>query len=355
MREVYEQRREAVRRRMKERNIDSLLILYPSNRYYLSGFELFDPQCNESAGCLFLTLSGRDFLCTDSRYLEAARRVWEEEDIFIYSGNRLEQLRDFIFKQGVRCVGFEEKVITYEMYDSLSEEIPLVPCGGLVEELRCIKDEKEIELMALSCDINHEVLQSISLEKMDGLTEREVAWRIECLFREKGAEEMAFSPIVAWGKNSALPHYNPGLTTIGSRGPLLVDVGGRYCGYCSDQTRTLWIGEDVPSFFLDTLELVKRAQQLAIERLKVGMEIRQLYFLVKDFFEENGVGDRFIHALGHGIGLDTHEAPAVGPRNNNIFRPNMVVTIEPGLYFPEWGGVRWEHMVVVTEEGARVL
>ncbi len=175
------------------------------------------------------------------------------------------------------------------------------------------------------------------------------------MFREEGAEGMSFSPIVAWGKNSALPHHCPSSQRIEEGAPLLIDVGGRYMGYCSDQTRTMWIGEDIPSFFLETLDLVKRAQQLAIEKIRPGMVIRDLYLLVKSFFQDEGVGDRFTHALGHGIGLDTHELPGIGPKNNNRFRPNMVVTIEPGLYFPQWGGVRWEYMVVIGDEGAKIL
>ncbi len=353
--EVYEKRREKVKSKMKEKNIETLLVLYPSNRYYLSGFELSDPQCNESAGCLILTLSDKDYLCTDPRYLEAAKRVWEEDNIFIYTHDKFRQLREFLLKKHLRNVGFEENIMTYSMYNVLSKELSMLPCRGIVESVRAIKDEKELEIITRSCAINHKVMQMVCGETWNGMSEAELAWRIESMFREEGAEGMSFSPIVAWGKNSALPHHCPSSQRIEEGAPLLIDVGGRYMGYCSDQTRTMWIGEDIPSFFLETLDLVKRAQQLAIEKIRPGMVIRDLYLLVKSFFQDEGVGDRFTHALGHGIGLDTHELPGIGPKNNNRFRPNMVVTIEPGLYFPQWGGVRWEYMVVIGDEGAKIL
>ncbi len=355
MKYIYERRRVQVKRKMREKNLEAFMVLYPSNRFYLSGFELSDPQCNESAGCLILTLSDRDYLCTDPRYLEAAKRVWDEENIFIYAHDKFREIRDFILKNQLRNIGFEENIMTYSMYNALSKDLCMLPCKGVVEEIRTIKDEGELELIARSCNINHKVMDQIYKKSLEGITEAELAWDIECMFRDGGAEEMSFSPIVAWGKNSALPHYSPSHQHIKKGAPLLIDVGGRYRGYCSDQTRTLWIGEDMPSFFWETLDLVKTAQQLAIEKIRPGMVIKDLYFLVKAFFEEHGVEDRFTHALGHGIGLDTHEMPGIGPKNNNKFEPNMVVTIEPGLYFPEWGGVRWEHMVVVEEEGARVL
>lgn len=351
----FVKRRERVKKKIKELNLDAYLVLHPANRFYLSGFELQDPQCNESAGCILILPDKEDYLLTDPRYFETAQKLWDKNYLFIYTSNKEEEIKKFLIKNKLKDIGFEPNIMTYEFYKSLSESVNLHPYKGLIESLREIKDEDEINFIKESVKINHKVFDRLNSMELIGVTEEELAWEIEKLFRDFGATEMAFNPIVAYGKNAAEPHYTPGKIKVQKNGCLLIDIGGRYKDYCSDQTRTFWIGDRVPDYFSRVLDLVISAQRLAIENLKVGMRIKDLFFLVKDFFNENGVGDNFTHALGHGIGLETHEAPALGSRNNKTFKPGMVVTIEPGLYFPEWGGVRWEHMVVVTEEGAKVL
>jgi len=353
-RNKYFSRREQIKKKIKEMEIDAFLVMHPANRFYLSGFELFDPQCNESAGCILILPGDRDFLCTDPRFYQAALKVWEKEDLFIYTHNKMEELKEFLIKNNLKNIGFEQNILSFEFYNCLSKAVNMLPCKGIIEEMRAVKDEEELKALEDSCKINHKVFNKIENLNVKGLIEKELAWEIEKLFRELGAEEMAFKSIVASGKNAALPHHIPSEKNI-DENCLLIDIGGRYNFYCSDQTRTYWIGKNVPDYFLKTLELVKKAQKMAIENIRPGMVIKELYFLVKDFFNEHGVGDRFTHALGHGIGLETHEPPSIGPKNNQKFKPNMVVTIEPGLYFPEWGGVRWEHMVVVTEFGGKVL
>ncbi len=355
MKEIYAHRRDQIKKRISSMGMDAFLVLHPANRFYLSGFELHDPQCNESAGCILILPGDRDFLCTDPRYYEAAIRVWDIEDVFIYTYNRMEELKEFFIKNGLKNIGFEQNIMSFEFYNCLSKSLNMLPCKGIVEEIRITKDEIELKALEDSCKINHRVFDSILKLSMESFDEKGLEWEIEKSFRGLGAQEMAFKSIVASGKNAALPHYIPSNKKIETDSCLLIDIGGRYNFYCSDQTRTFWIGDNVPDYFSKTLELVKKAQSIAINAIRPGMVIKDLYFLVKEFFNQHGVGDRFTHALGHGVGLETHEPPSIGPKNNKKFEPNMVVTIEPGLYFPEWGGVRWEHMVVVTDEGARVL
>ncbi len=351
----FYKRREQIKNKIKEYKLDACLIMHPANRFYLSGFELHDPQCNESAGLIVILPNDRDYLLTDPRYYEAALRIWDKRDIFIYKNNKLDEIKDFLIKNNLKNIGFEPNIVSYEMYNALSKSLNMMPCKGIVENLREIKDEDELQAIENSCLINHMVLEKIDIEEIIGMQEKELEWEIEKSFRELGATELAFKSIVAVGKNAALPHYMPGNEEIKKGNCLLIDIGGRYENYCSDQTRTFWIGTDIPEYFEKALKLVREAQILAIENLRPGMVIKDLYFMVKDFFNSHGVGDRFTHALGHGVGLEVHEIPAIGPKNNKKFKPNMVITIEPGLYFPEWGGVRWEHMVVVTEKGAKVL
>ena len=354
MGDVFATRREALRRKLKENGLEAYLVLHPANRYYLSGFELHDPQCNESAGCLLITVQGRDWLCTDGRFLEAARQCWPEETIFGYTGNRAGQLAEFLADK-TKSLGFESRIMSHQLFDWLSSELELVPSRGLVEEMRMIKDESEIEALRHSCRLNHDVLTELKSQRIAGRSEAAIAWELEKSFREGGASELAFPPIVASGVNAARPHHLPGTTEIQEQAPLLLDTGARLGNYCSDQSRTLWIGSRPTSEFQATLDLVRQAQKLAIDSIRPDLAVRDLYIRVSEFFRKHGVADSFPHALGHGIGLETHEPPGLGSTSRDVLQPGMVITIEPGLYYPGWGGVRWEHMVVVREHGAEVL
>ena len=348
-------RREKIREKIQQQELDAYLVLHPANRYYLSGFELHDPQCNESAGCLIITAEGRDWLCTDPRYLEAAKNLWPENDLYIYKKDRGKNLSDFVSGLGISRLGFEKKIMSFELYQELSQGLELQPFKGLTEELRLQKQDLELQYLQESCDLNHEIFAQIPVMLEKGCTEASLAWKIEKMFRERGASELAFSPIVAFGANAALPHHLPGEDKLTEGTPVLVDVGARYQQYCSDQSRTFWFGKHPTQEFQKLLDTVKQAQQLAIDNIRPGKEIKGLYRMVVDFFESHSLGKHFTHALGHGIGLETHEAPGVGPNQETVLQEGMVITVEPGLYFSGWGGIRWEHMVAVTPEGAKVL
>ncbi|MFO8030967.1 MAG: Xaa-Pro peptidase family protein [Desulfohalobiaceae bacterium] len=354
--DILTQRRQALRAKLEENSLDAYLVLHPANRFYLSSFELHDPQCNESAGCLLLTAQGRDFLLTDPRYAQQARSLWQEQNLCIYRQDRNHRLAELLHELGAYQVGFESRTMNYETYAALQDKVHLQPCPGLVEDLRRIKDQEEIERLRTSCKLNHQVLTQLEQELLrPGVSEKELAWELEKLFKEGGASELAFPPIVALGKNAALPHHLPGPQQLQKDQPLLVDTGARLEGYCSDQSRTYWLGAEPMHHFCSTLELVRQAQNLALESIEPEMPVKELYQKVYDFFASQGVEEHFTHALGHGIGLETHEAPSLGPKSQDILQPGMVITIEPGLYYPEWGGVRWEYMVLVTQQGAQVL
>lgn len=339
---------------MRAQGVDFFLVQSPANRFYLSGFELFDPQCNESSGCLLVT-ENKTILMTDPRYLDAGKECFSVEDIFIYSGNRFEKINEFLKKAGVVRLGFEPQWMRYDFLESLKKEFEPVPVRGLVEELRLIKDEDEIEVMKRSCRLNHKIFSLIEGMIEPGLTEVEIAWAAEKMFRESGASGLSFSTIVASGPRSALPHATPLNRPVKNNSPLLIDMGCRLDDYCSDQTRTFWVGDKPSEEFRTTRELVIEAQQLAIKMIEPGIPINQLYETVRSFFEAQGVSKHFTHALGHGIGLETHEPPSIGPLARGQFMPGMIVSIEPGLYYPEWGGVRWEYMVLINENGAKIL
>jgi Xaa-Pro aminopeptidase len=351
-------RRTRLRQKIQDAGLAGLLVSHAANRYYLSGFELHDPQCNESSGLLLVTATGEDYLLTDPRYKDAALRLWPEENLFIYTGGAREAIREFLqntVDTGAAPLGFESKAMCMDDYTFHAQVLRLEPTDGLVEDMRLIKDPVEIEAMRRSCGLNHAVFSKVPELLVPGTTESEIAWELEKLFREHGASELAFDAIVAVGPNGALPHAIPGQDRVLENCPVLVDMGARLDGYCSDQTRTFWVGDTPTAEFQRTLEQVQEAQALAIEIIKPGVPMIEAYETARNYFKEQGVAEHFTHGLGHGVGLETHEAPSLSTRSKGEFQPGMVVTVEPGLYYPEWGGVRWEYMVLVTDDGCEVL
>lgn len=359
---VHAARRERLRRLMAARGLDALLVSAPANRYYLSGFELHDPQCDESAGRLVITAGGDDWLATDSRYTDAASRLWEQERVFVYGGDAARDLASLLRRAGSR-VGFESRGVSAAFARDLAARTRGFPCleaaDGLVEELRVIKDAAEIAALERSFALNHRLLGHVEAllasGAWQGRTERELAWEVERFFRENGADELAFASIVACGVNAALPHAIPGEARVPAQGVVLTDVGCRVAGYCSDQTRTFWSGDAPSRAFTDALALTRKAQDAALAVMRPGIACAEVYGAALEVFERAGQARFFTHGLGHGVGLQTHEAPSLSPRSAASLAPGMVVTVEPGLYYPDWGGVRWEYTVVVEEGGVRVL
>ncbi len=357
----FAQRRERAKEQLRQRGLDAFLVSHAANRYYLSGFELHDPQFNESAGRLVLMVGGEDILCTDSRYVDAAKRLWPEENILVYGQDAPEdiaaRLLDMAGGRRLR-VGFEARLITLDFYERLFRDAGLeaVRADGVVESLRLIKDAEEIRRMEASCRLNQRLMDRLPDMLEPGRSEAEVAWDIEVFFREHGAEELAFSGIVACGRNAALPHAIPSRNAVFAREDVvLVDVGCRLNDYCSDQTRTFWVGKNPSARFRETLALVQEAQARAIECIRPGVIARDVYDEARNFFARHNKAHAFTHGLGHGVGLETHEGPGLNSRSGMELVPGMIVTVEPGLYYPDWGGVRWEHMILVTEDGHKIL
>ena len=351
----FSQRREKVRPLLRRAGLAGLLVTLDANRFYLSGFELHDPQVNESAGYLVILADGADWLCTDGRFFDAARRVWEEERIFLYHGPALGEVNRLLRDKAHGTVGFEARQISVEDFDLLSPGLSLQRADGLVESLRLIKEPEEIRRLETACRLNHRLMDRLPEILKPGRSEAEVAWDIERFFRDNGARELAFASIVAAGANAALPHAEPGPDRLRENGGVLIDAGCRVEEYCSDQTRSFWLGDAPDGEWRSHLELIQEAQKLSISAIRPGAGMAAIYGLARKYLDDAGVGELFTHGLGHGIGLQTHEAPSLNPRAEGVLRAGMVVTVEPGLYVPGRSGVRWEHMVLVTEDGNRVL
>ncbi|MBU1248979.1 MAG: aminopeptidase P family protein [Proteobacteria bacterium] len=352
---TFENRREALRIELLRRNLDAIIVSHAANRYYLSGFELHDPQCNETAGWLVITADGRQRLMTDPRYEDAARRLLPAEDVFVYSGKRWDAIIGCLKGLDVKAFAFEPRAMSIFEHEKLHDQVTLIPAENVVEKLRIIKDADEIERMKASCALNHRLMAHLESQLKPGRTELEIAWEIERFFRENGASELAFDSIVGVGPNAALPHARPDTTTLRENELVLVDTGCRYQGYNSDQTRTFWVGENPSDRFKATKDLVVQAQQAAIDILRPGLTFVEAYRAALAVFEKAAAADRFTHGLGHGIGLETHEPPSLSAQADGVLQPGMVVTVEPGLYYPDWGGIRWEYMALITENGCEIM
>ncbi len=350
---AFENRRERLRALLKDKNLPALLVTYPANRYYLSGFELHDSQCNESVGWLVVTQDGRDCLFTDPRFTDAAKRLWPEADTLIYGAGKHTAIAEFLKGRGVSTLGYDPRAMSVFDHEKLRGHFALVESEGLVEGLRRIKEPAEVELLRASCGLNHRVMRDLPDQLAPGMTEVETAWVIERMFRELGAEGLSFPSIVGVGKNAALPHAIPDETKLRDNELVLVDTGCRLHDYCSDQTRTFWVGRTPTERFDETRRLVLAAQKAGMEAIRPGAPISGAYKAAYAVFEAAGVAHMFTHSLGHGIGLETHEGPSLGPRAEGLFQPGMVVTVEPGLYDANWGGIRWEYMVLVTDDGCK--
>jgi Xaa-Pro aminopeptidase len=258
-------------------------------------------------------------------------------------------------------LGFESGRLTYLQFQKLKDRlkadgspVTMVATENLVEDLRVIKDEGELDAIQQSLALAEGAFEAIAPELSPGITEKELAWSLEQAMREMGAEAIAFPPIVAFGPNAALPHAVPTNRTLREGEPILFDWGARLNGYCSDISRTLVLGRPDKTF-KKIYQTVLDAQRKAVEQIKPGISTQEVDKIARDHIADMGYGDFFGHGLGHGVGLATHERPHLSPMRPTTLEAGMVTTVEPGIYIPGWGGVRLENMVVVTREGAIVL
>ena len=338
---------------LAKKELDAIFVSQPENRYYLSGFD-------GSAGYLLITPKNT-ILATDFRYIEQVKAQAPDYQIFQISGKATDWFPKLVAEQNLSRLGFEAGDITFNLYQQLSESLntanaglQLVPVDGLVESLRAIKEPEEIELIAKAVEITDKAFEYIEGVIRIGMTEMEVAWELEKFHREHGSQPLPFDIIVASGPNSALPHARPSQRQIGSGEPIVIDMGARVGGYCSDFTRTLCLG--VPDdTFKKVYDAVLGAQLAAIALIKEGMSGEEADSFARTVIEEAGYAEAFGHSLGHGVGLAPHEQPRLGPNSSEKLESGMVFSIEPGIYLPGWGGVRIEDLVVLEKGEIRVL
>ena len=225
---------------------------------------------------------------------------------------------------------------------------------GIAEKQRSIKDGQELAMLQKAIDASDQAMEAVCPQIQEGMTEREVAWRMEKAMRDFGADALSFDTIVAAGPNGAMAHHQPSDRPIGRGEPIVIDMGARVGGYCSDITRTVVVGEPDDTF-RKIYGIVLGAQLTAINTVKTGMTGEECDSLARTVISEAGYGENFGHSLGHGVGLAVHENPRVGPKSSDTLDADTVFTVEPGIYVTGWGGVRIEDIVVLSNEGATPL
>jgi len=356
----HQSRIDRVRAALPSRGIDALLISHPSNRFYLTGFTADDTPPDESAGYLIITPQ-RAVLVTGSVNVTQAEAQAPHIKVVKNEWRSLAEHAQVIADAGVTRLGYEPHALLVGVKDGLDAElhqrdrtIAWVPVEDVVEELRAVKTPAELELLRRAFDIACQAFERVAPTIQAGQTERQVAWALHGAMVELGAEGPSFPSIVAAGTNAARPHHEPGDRVIAEGEPIVIDMGARYHGYCSDLTRTVWVGRPDDKL-REVYAIVDGAVEAVFERLHPGLSGLDMDKAARDYIESRGYGEQFSHGLGHGVGVRVHEAPSAYKESTDTLQAGHVITIEPGIYMPDWGGVRIEDVVLITADGFEVL
>ncbi len=356
---MSKQRVKKIQKALQGRKLDAVLITEPHNRRYLSGYTAADHGIQETAGILLIPKKGKPWLLTDFRFALQAEEEAQGFTVELYKKGLFTLLKNLLPTLNIRRLGFESHYFLHSSVGKLEEmakniKVEPVPLLGLVERMRAIKTEEEIQLIKKSVLLNEQVFQAVHKTLTPGMTEIDIALSLEQTMKKMGAEEPSFETIVAFGTNAAKPHAVPTNRVLQNGEIVLIDMGLVLQGYCSDMTRTFVVGKPKKKF-LQRLRVVRKAQLAGIKAIRAGAICRDVDQAARKVITDAGYGDFFGHSLGHGVGLAVHEAPGLGSRNRKKLRARMIVTIEPGVYLPDWGGIRLENMAVVREDGCEVL
>ncbi|HEY9243189.1 MAG TPA: aminopeptidase P family protein [Streptosporangiaceae bacterium] len=342
MPEIELARRQRLQPMVAALGADAALITSLPNVRYLTGL------ASSNAALLLPAQGDAAVLATDSRYEGAARR--DAEDLELLIERFIEPaLAKLATERQLTRLAFEAQEMTVQRHQELATTAPaldLVPLGHAVEQLRMVKDEAEIALLAQACAITSQAFDQITGHIRPGLTERELAVLVERTMADLGAEQPAFETIVASGPNGAIPHHAPSSRPLASGDLITIDCGARYAGYHADMTRTVALGAPA-GWQREIYDLVAAAQQAGIDAAVPGADVAQVDGAARGLISQAGHGDHFQHGLGHGVGLEVHEAPIMGYGRTGTLGDRVPITVEPGIYLPGQGGVRIEDTLVV--------
>lgn len=321
---------------------DAFLITNMKNIRYLTGF-------TGDTGKLLITPK-KQYLIVDGRFTEQAEKECSIE-IVDYEKSFIKTIKKLLNAQNAKKCAFEGSNVTFNEFDTLKknlENIELVSDDTTIETLRMKKDKDEIAKIKQALKIALDTFEEIKTSIVPGVTEKEVATEIEYMMKRKGAEGVSFETIVASGKRSSLPHGTPTDKKIEFGDAVVIDMGAIYEGYCSDITRTIFVG-DMTKEQERVYEIVEKAQQKAMDAIKAGLNCNEPHDVVVREFSKDNLAEYFVHALGHGVGMDVHERPFLSPKSSDVFESGMIVTVEPGIYLPNKFGIRIEDMVMLED------
>jgi Xaa-Pro aminopeptidase len=344
-----------LRARLEGARCDALLVTRMVNIRYLTGFT--------GSAALLLVLPDDVLFVTDGRYRDqsaeqlAAAGVEARIEVGLTGGDQRQRLQQAA--TGIARLGLEADDVTWSQQRRFAGEwfpqAELVATEGLVEDLRRVKDEGEVARMAEAARIADDALAAAGSRLPEGPTERELALELDFQMRRLGAEGSSFETIVASGPNGAKPHHRPSDRAIGPGELVVLDFGSVVDGYCSDMTRTVCVGEPSSATARRMVEVVAESQRAGVAAVRAGVGGKAVDEVCRTVIAEAGWADAFLHGTGHGVGLEIHESPRVSSTSSDTLLAGHVVTVEPGVYLPEHGGVRIEDTVVVTDDGCRVL
>lgn len=355
----YEKRIKNLQKQLRRKKVDALLVTQPENRRYLSGFTATDHDIGESSGALLVPARGNGLLLTDFRYRLQAEQEVPHLQVKVYTRGLVNLLKSLLPKRDIAELAFESDYMLHSTHRAMKDAfrkkgIKLVPVSGMIEKMRIIKDSDEIALIRESVSLNEKVFLDIYPTITTAHTEVDIALALEQKMRILGASGPSFSTIVAANENSALPHAIPGNRHVAANAPLTIDMGLVLNGYCSDMTRTFSPGKATKKY-TTIHRIVRQAQLAGMAAIRAGATGKAVDKAARDIIADAGYGEYFGHSLGHGVGLAVHEAPRLSARSKDTLKSGMIVTVEPGIYIPGWGGIRLENMVLVLEDGCENL
>ena len=346
---TYSSRIRSLHKIIEEQGLDGALVVNPENIYYFTG----SPFVTGGIGkLLYLDKKGTDSLIVaDIDYEEACKTATGVDLVKTEFGERpTERLK----KLAGSTLGFEEDFVSFEFHKSLTKSFKLKPLKGAIGKLREVKEQDEVARIVQSQRTTERALEKASKSFREGLSELEIASEIEYHMRREGAVVYAYDSLVASGYRAVYPHGMPTDKKVGGGEAVVIDVGSKDSGYCSDMTRTFFFGKPDEEM-VKIYKAVLGSQEAALEAARPSIRGKELDGVARKFLEEKGYAEYFVHGLGHGVGIAVHEGPNAGPRGESLLAPGNVITVEPGVYIPKLGGVRIEDMILITEKGASNL
>lgn len=344
---------------LASQGVDAILVTNGTNRRYLTGFTADDHAVDELSGEVMITRDGVFLFAPSTNLPWAKSEAFDGVDVLPQERRWTDTIGNLIVEQGITNLGFEDATTSVQVYNQLLESVgdhavTFTPIGAVVDALRAVKSGDELQHLEKALQLTDQAFIAAERRMQVGMTEKQVADIVREELRSAGSDGESFDTIVASGPNAAKPHHAPGDRVIEEGEPIIIDMGALYQGYAGDLTRTVWFGQ--PSRQLVTIYgIVQAAFDACLAQVRPGMTGIELDAVARDLFAEHEMDQYFVHSLGHGLGLRVHEAPSASARSTDTLEPGNVVTIEPGLYLPDWGGVRIEDVVVVTDDGARNL